>query len=99
MSDTMARIVSLIESEIDRQPSPCEFELAYQARIAMDRIRYAIRTTEQAGGNTEQLRNAGMQLLDALDRLESADRRFQQRTRCANPERADSKSRAPTAKG
>ena len=64
-----------------------EFEMAYQARIAIERIRFAIKQTEQAGGRVDQIRAAGMQLLDALDRLESVERRFQQRSRSTRSER------------
>jgi hypothetical protein len=62
-----------------------EFEMAYQAHIAIERIRLAIKQTEQAVDHPEQTREAGMSLLDALDRLESVERRFQQRSRCKAP--------------
>jgi hypothetical protein len=58
-----------------------EFEMAYQARVAIDRIRFAIKHTERFGPHTDQMREAGLQLLDALERLESVDRRFQRRSR------------------
>jgi hypothetical protein len=58
-----------------------EFEMAYQARIAIERIKSAIKQTELAAGRAEQVREAGMHLLEALDRLESVERRFQQRSR------------------
>jgi hypothetical protein len=58
-----------------------EFELAYQARVAMDRIRFAIRHTEQFAPRTDQMLEVSLQLLDAFERLESAERRFQQRFR------------------
>jgi|GEM_PF-4810924 len=54
------------------------FELAYQAHIAVDRIRFAIRQTDQLAANQPVLQEVGMQLLDALDRLETADRHFQE---------------------
>src|SRR5439155_3330196 len=60
-------------------PSPIEFEMAYQIRVAIDCIRFAIKATDQLGYHPRQLQEAGLQLLDALDRLESAERRFQQR--------------------
>ena len=37
---------SLIEAHVESRPSPIEFEMAYQARIAIDRIRFAIKHTE-----------------------------------------------------
>jgi hypothetical protein len=87
-SAIMQEVVKLIEADVQSRPTPFEFELAYQARIAIDRIRFAIKQTEQAGGRAEQLREAGMQLLlDALARLESVERLFQQRSRCIPPDR------------
>jgi len=45
----------------------------------MDRIKFAIRVTEQFAPRMDQIREAVLQLLDALERLESVDRRFQNR--------------------
>jgi hypothetical protein len=81
------QVVEMIESEIESRPSGMEFEMAYQARVAIEKIRFAIKQTEQAGGRAEQVREAGMQLLEALDRLESVERRFQQRSRWVRPDR------------
>ena len=39
-SETMHRIVELIESSAQSRPSPTEFEMAYQVRVAMDKIRF-----------------------------------------------------------
>lgn len=79
----MHQIVEVIEAEIRSRPSAIEFEMAYQARIAIDRIKFAIRHTEQFSKPCIHMREAGLQLLDALERLESLDRRFQIRSRCA----------------
>lgn len=76
-------IFALIDADSQRRPTPIEFEMAYQARVAIDRIRFAIKHTEQFGPQTEPMREAGLQLLDALQRLETVDRRFQ--TRCRLP--------------
>ncbi len=57
------------------------FELAYQARVAMDRIRFAIRQGEAVAPEHPVLIETRMQLLDALDRLESAERHFQEHFR------------------
>lgn len=54
------------------------FEFAYQARIAVERIRFAIRQTDQLAANEPVLHEVGMQLLDALDRLEIAEQHFQE---------------------
>jgi hypothetical protein len=82
-SETMHQIVEIIEAEVRSRPSAIEFEMAYQARIAIDRIKFAIRHTEQFSKPCIQMREAGLQLLDALERLENLDRRFQIRSRCA----------------
>ncbi|MBV9081267.1 MAG: hypothetical protein JOZ62_01225 [Acidobacteriaceae bacterium] len=76
-------ILALIEAGLEARPSPMEFEMAYQARVAIDRIRFAIKHTEQFSPNTDQMRETGLQLLDALERLETVDRRFQLRSRRA----------------
>lgn len=53
--------------------------MAYHARIAIDSIRFAIKQIEQFAHHSDQAREASLQLLDALDRLEAADRHFQSR--------------------
>jgi hypothetical protein len=82
-SEIMHQVLETIEAEVRSRPSPIEFEMAYQARIAIDRIRFAIKHTEQFGNPCIHLREANLQLLDALDRLEFLDRRFQTRSRIA----------------
>jgi hypothetical protein len=82
-SETMHQIIEIIEAEVRARPSAIEFEMAYQARIAIDRIRFAIKHTEQFAKPCIHVREAGLQLLDALERLESLDRRFQIRSRVA----------------
>jgi len=69
------------DDQLKFRPSPIEFEMAYQVRVAIDRIRFAIRATDQFAHHPRQLQEAGLQLLDALDRLESAERGFQRRFR------------------
>src|SRR5690348_12536985 len=58
-------------------PRPLEFEMAYQAKVASDRIRFAVRQIDQYQNHSNELREANLQLIDALDRLESAERKFQ----------------------
>jgi hypothetical protein len=70
----------LTPAELRDRPSPIEFEMAYQARVAIDRIRFAIKHTEQFGLHSDEMREAGLQLLDALERLENIDRRCQDRS-------------------
>ena len=83
-SEIMHQILETIEEEVNSRPSPIEFEMAYQARVAVDRIRFAIKHTEQFCPRSDPVREAGLQLLDALERLETVDRRFQQRSRIAS---------------
>ena len=82
-SDAMREFLEVVESEVQSRPTAIEFEMAYQARVAMDRIRFAIKHTEQFGPRTDQMRETGLQLLDALGRLESAERSFQKRFRAS----------------
>lgn len=77
----VSQIFQVLETEMESQPSCMEYQLAYQARIATDRIRFAIKETEKFSRDFEQIREATFQLVDALDRLESADRHFQKRFR------------------
>ena len=79
----MHQIVEIIEAEVRSKPSAIEFEMAYQARVAIDRIKFAIKHTEQFSKPCVHMREAGLQLLEALERLESLDRRFQIRSRLA----------------
>jgi hypothetical protein len=83
MRREIENIIAQIESQCHARPTAMEFEMAYQARIAIDRIRFAIKHTEQFAPHTDQMREAGLQLLDALERLEAVDRRFQRRSRLA----------------
>ena len=81
-SEVLKEFVAMIEADAQLRPSPGEFEMAYQARVAIDRIRFAIKATESTNEHRDELKEAAMQLLDALDRLEAAERRFQNRWRC-----------------
>src|ERR1700759_758396 len=90
-SEAMHEFLQTVEAEVQSRPTPTEFEMAYQARVAIDRIRFAIKHTEQFGPRTDQMRETGLKLLDALQRLETVDRRFQQRSRFCD--------RARTVKG
>jgi hypothetical protein len=80
-SAMMQEVLEMIEAEAHSRPTPFEYELAYQARVAIDRIRFAIQHTEKFAPHTDHMREAGLQLLDALDRLKSAEHRFQRRFR------------------
>jgi hypothetical protein len=79
----MHQIVATIEADVQSRPSAMEFEMAYQARVAIDRIKFAIKHAEQFARPCDTMREVGLELLDALDRLEALDRRFQVRSRIA----------------
>ncbi len=79
-SEIVHQILRIIEEEMNSRPSAIEFEMAYQARVAIDRIRFAIKHTEQFCPRSDQVCEAGFQLLDALQRLETVDRRFQEQS-------------------
>jgi hypothetical protein len=81
----MHQIVETIEADVHSRPSPMEFETAYRARVAIDRIKFAIRHTEQFARPCEAMHEIGLELLDALERLEALDRPFQARSRSAAP--------------
>lgn len=91
-SEIMRQIIEAIEADVHSQPSLVEFEMAYQAGVAIDRIRFAIKHTEQFARPCETMREVGVQLLDALDRLEALDRHFQGRSRMSNGRRNASES-------
>ncbi len=92
-SEIMQQIIETID-EARSRPSPIEFEMAYQARVAIDRIRFAIKHTEQFCPRSDPIREAGLQLLDALQRLETVDRRFQERSRIPSQEAATNEIRS-----
>jgi uncharacterized protein YukE len=71
------KVVSIIHPSAPAIWDLLAFEMAYQARVAADRIRFAIGQIDKPARNSDQLREASLQLLDALDRLESAEQRFQ----------------------
>jgi len=86
-SKVMDQVRQIIDAKAQEGPTPMEFELGYQAHVAMDRIRFAIKHTEHFAPQTEQMQGSGLQLLDALQRLEVAERRFQQRSQVGSVER------------
>jgi len=49
ISDVMHQILQTIEDAANSRPSAIEFEMAYQARVAIDRIRFAIKYAGQFG--------------------------------------------------
>jgi len=77
----MHQVIATIEGDVKTRPCVIEFEMAYQVRIAIERIRFAIKHAEQFSKPSSQMQEASLQLLDALGRLEAVDRRFQIRSR------------------
>ena len=51
------------------------YELAYEARVASDTLRFAIKQLDREP-TAEERQNTALLLLDALDRLARAERRF-----------------------
>jgi hypothetical protein len=84
-AEILHQIVELIRTEAHLRPSPMEFEMAYQSRVAADCIKFAIKHAEEFSHPCDRMREASLQLLEALDRLERVDRRFQVRSRCPMP--------------
>ena len=52
----MRQIVETIEADVQSRPSAIEFEMAYQARIAIDRIKFAIKHADQFGKPCDAMR-------------------------------------------
>ena len=75
-SQIVRQIVAAIEADVRSRPSAMEFEMAYQARVAIDRIKFAIKHAEQFAVPCDAMREAGLQLLDALERLEARTAAF-----------------------
>ena len=80
-------LVSEVALQHDEATRPDGFELAYQVLVAIDCIRFSIKLTEQSGEEPNDLRQANLReeasfhLLDALDRLQSAEANFQEQFR------------------
>jgi hypothetical protein len=66
-------------SRLSQVLSPSEFEMAYPIRVAIDRIRFAIKATERSAKVRTELQQANLELLEGLDR-QSAKRSFQARS-------------------
>ena len=83
--EIIRKIIEIVQADKLSRPSAVDFEMAYQVRVAIDRIKFAIRHAEQLVKPCDAMREAGMQLLDALQRLEALDRRFQVWSQIATP--------------
>lgn len=78
--EAIQQVLQTIQSAANSKPSAIEFEMAYQARVAADRIRSSIKQLETLSGHNGDSREVSFQLLDALQRLDVVDRRFQARS-------------------
>jgi hypothetical protein len=67
-SELAEEIFELIEARSQNRPTPMEFEMAYQARIAIYRIRFAIRHAEQFAPGIDPRLDVGLQLLEPANR-------------------------------
>jgi hypothetical protein len=76
-SETAREFLSIVEKQVALRPALIEYEMAYQVSVAMDRIQFAIRHIEKIGLNANENHEATLQVLDALDRLTRAERKFQ----------------------
>jgi len=72
-------VFAIVERKIASDRSSIDFEMAYQIRVANEKIRFAIKAIDAISPG--KVSEVSLQLLDALDRLENVDRRFQDRTR------------------
>jgi hypothetical protein len=61
-SEIMHQIVEAIEAGVQSRPSAMEFEMAYQARVAIDRIKSAIKHAERLAVPSIHVREADLQL-------------------------------------
>src|SRR5215831_16883640 len=53
-SEMMHKVLRMIDAEAQSRPGVVDYELAYQARVAIDRIRFAIRQTEEFAPRTDR---------------------------------------------
>lgn len=90
-SELAKEVYSIVETAVLSTPTSAEFEMAYQARVAMDRIRFAIKHTEEFAAHIDEMREVGLQLLEAFERLQSAERKFQIRYLRGGPDRQHDK--------
>jgi hypothetical protein len=92
-------LVSEIALQHNEATRPDGFELAYQVLVAIDCIRFSIKLTGQSGEEPNYLRQvnlreeASFHLLDALDRLQSAEANFQENFRPQLPNNLEGRFR------
>jgi len=61
----MHQIADAIGDQGETRPSPIEFEMAYQTRVVIDRIKFAIKHMEQFARLCDIRHEVGLQLCNA----------------------------------
>lgn len=77
------KLLELFDTYSAENQTPLAFELAYQVRVAIDKIRFAITQIDSCAKHSSQVHEASLQLADTLDRLSAADRKFDRSVRVA----------------
>jgi hypothetical protein len=72
-SELLHQVVEMIEAEGQARRSGMEFDMAYQARVAIDRIKLAVKRSEQGGGQPDQMRDSGARGRRPMVRISNKD--------------------------
>ena len=81
-----ARLLSIINGQNTAHLAPVHFELAYQARLSVEKIKFVIKQLDSSNQDA-RTQESILQLLDVLDRLQSADQHFQDQFRSRRADR------------
>ena len=75
-SQLAKEVVSIVERKVLGERPSMQFEMANQMKVAGERIRFALKLMHMLGANPT-VQEISLQLLDALERMDDIDRRFQ----------------------
>jgi hypothetical protein len=78
-SQLAKEVFSIVERKVLSESPSMEFEMAYQMKVAGERIRFALKSMDMLG-LSPTVQEVSLQLLDALERMERVDRRFQRQS-------------------
>ena len=78
-SQLAKEVFSIVERKVLSDSQSMEFEMAYQMKVAGERIRFALKSMDMIAPSAT-VQEISLQLLDALDRMERVDRRFQRQS-------------------
>jgi len=78
-SELAKEVFSIVEKKVISDRASMEFEMAYQMRVAGEKIRFAIKAIDEIRVGPTSAQETSLQLLDALNRLEETERRLQSR--------------------